>query len=80
MQMWYFLVNDGSNERTIASAEANSPEEALRCLQSWYEPYSLMWPRNHQESSSEEEGSGDGTYSENKELGGSDRFEGDPIP
>jgi hypothetical protein len=68
MPTWYFLVNDRSNERTIASTEANSPAEALRCLQSWYEPYSLMWLRNHQESSPEEEGSGDGTCSGRTEV------------
>jgi hypothetical protein len=33
MEMYYFLVDDRSDERAIVSTEANSPEEVLRLLQ-----------------------------------------------
>jgi hypothetical protein len=56
MDTYDFLVNDRSDERTIASTEAHSCEEALNLLRPWYEPHSLTWLRNDQEDASEEKG------------------------
>lgn len=56
MQTYYFLVNDHSDEHTIASTEANSPEEALSLLWPLYKPYSLTWLRHHTEEPSQEKG------------------------
>jgi hypothetical protein len=53
MATFYFLVNDRSDERTIASTEAHSCEEALKLLRPWYELHSLTWLRNYKEEASE---------------------------
>jgi hypothetical protein len=49
MNIYYFLVDDPSDEIVIASIEADSPKEAFARLQPLYEPYSLLWLPDYQE-------------------------------